>query len=109
MVVPTSKSERNIQIYAQHHITLNQSNDAEIVQTEHAARTVNLHPSRQEEGFVGGYVSIESDVANDVDVTMTANHGKTVYAGSCVFLELSYGSRSQTEMVEVRPRADALQ
>ena len=96
-------------MYAQHHITVNQSNDAEIVQTEHAARIVNLHHSRQEEGFVGGYVSIESDVANDVDVTMTANHGMTVYAGSCVFLELSYGSRSQSEMVEVRPRADALQ
>lgn len=40
--------------------------------------------------FVGGYIGNTTDQAHALDVQLTANNGMTIYAGSCIFLELEY-------------------
>lgn len=87
---PHLATKQTIPFYSQHHITVNQPAKHAPLQNDHVSRAVNAHASGHRSNFSGGCFSDASDSENDIDVKLIANDGRTVYAGSCVFLELSY-------------------
>lgn len=93
MAAPGLATEQMIPFYAQHHIAMNQPSKHATVQSDHAARKVKDRVSGNRSNFSGGYFSNESDPQTEVHVKLIANDGRTVYAGSCVFLELSYARK----------------